>query len=136
MHRLGYHSQALVSGPAVFDALYAQAASLNAQAGITGALLYMDGRWAQILEGDQAVITSLYDRITDDDKADVPLARIVAATVTADCDTRIRQLRALAQAAREPLSDTSARPAPGRTRPADASGRGGIPPDQGRPPPD
>ncbi len=138
MHRLSYHSQALVSDPAIFDALYAQAASFNAEAGITGALLYIDGRWAQILEGDHATITSLYDRITrdprhervtldcvvetrsrlfadwsmgritDDDKADIPLARIIAATIAADSDARIRQLRSLAQAACGPLSDHAA----------------------------
>ncbi len=159
MHRLSYHSQALVSDPAVFDELYAQAARFNAQAEITGALLYMDGRWAQILEGDQTAITSLYGRIacdsrhervtldyvieterrlfpdwsmgriTDDDKADIPLARIVTATVAADSDARIRQLRSLAQAARGPLSDLSVGSLPG------ATGQAGIPPDEGRRPP-
>jgi hypothetical protein len=153
MHRLSYHSKALVSGPAVFNALYAQAASFNGRADITGALLYMDGRWAQILEGDHEAITSLYDRITrdsrhehvtldyvietesrlfpewsmgritDDDKADIPLARIIAATVATDSDARIRQLWSLAETAREPLSDAS--------NTAAATSRGGDPPRPG-----
>ena len=148
MHRLSYHSQALAVGPAVFDALYAQAVSHNALAGITGALVFIDGRWAQILEGEQAAITSLFDRIsrdprhervtldyviqtparlfpdwlmgriTDDDKADIPLARILYATVAADSDTRIRQLRALTAAAREPLRDVGDQPAAGHENPA------------------
>jgi hypothetical protein len=159
MHRLSYRSQALATDPAVIDALYAQAAQFNARAGITGALIFIEGRWAQILEGDRAAITDLYGRITrdprhervtldyviqtparlfpdwlmgritDDDKADIPLARIVAATVAADSDTRIRQLRSLAQAAREPLRDTSITDSlDGPAAPAR------IPLDQGRPP--
>jgi hypothetical protein len=133
MHRLSYHSHALAASPATLDAIYAEAAAFNASAGITGALLYLDGRWAQILEGDQADITGLYDRITrdprhdrvtfdyliktegrlfpdwsmgritDDDKAEIPLARILVAVTAADADTSIRQLRSLAQAARAPL---------------------------------
>ena len=135
MHRLSYHSHALAAGPAALDALYAESAAFNAKADITGALLFLDGRFAQILEGDQAAITRLYDRITrdprhdhvtldyvittegrlfpcwsmaritDDDKADIPLARILAATIAADSDTKIRQLRSLTRCARRPLSD-------------------------------
>jgi hypothetical protein len=133
MHRLSYHSHALDTSPAVLDAVFAEAVAFNASAGITGALLFLDGRYAQILEGDEAAITGLYDRIsgdarhdhvtfgylietegrlfpgwsmgrvTDDAKADLPLARILAAVTAADFDTSIRQLRSLAQAARAPL---------------------------------
>ena len=143
MHRLSYHSHALVTGSGFFDDLYAQAARFNSQAGITGALMFIGGRWAQILEGDEGAITGLYDRIardprhervtldylietpgrlfpgwsmgriTDDEKADIPLARIIAATVAADSDTSIRQLRSLARAAGGPLSSTTARAWPG-----------------------
>jgi Sensors of blue-light using FAD len=131
MHRLSYHSHALAASPAVLDAIYAEAAAFNASAGITGALVYLDGRWAQILEGHSAAITGLYHRIardprhdhiifdylietegrlfpdwsmgriTDDDKADMPLARILAAVTAADADTHIRQLRSLVRTARE-----------------------------------
>jgi hypothetical protein len=50
-------------------------------------------------------------RVTDD-KADIPLARILAAVTTADADTHIRQLRSLARAASAPLrpSDGGADP--------------------------
>jgi hypothetical protein len=147
VHRLSYHSQALVSSAAIFDELYAHAARFNAQAGITGALLYLDGRWAQILEGEYSAITSLFDRITrdsrhervtldyvietearlfadwsmarvtGDDKADIPLARIIAATIATDSDTRIRQLRSLARTAREPLSEADTTAVSGTTAP-------------------
>jgi hypothetical protein len=66
MHRLSYHSHALAASPAVLDAIYAEAAAFNASAGITGALVYLDGRWAQILEGHSAAITGLYHRIARD----------------------------------------------------------------------
>jgi hypothetical protein len=143
MHRLSYHSHALADSPATLDAIYAEAIALNAPAGITGVLLYLDGRWAQILEGDQAAITGLYDRIsrdarhdrvtldyligtesrlfpdwsmgriTDDDQSDLPLARILAAVTAADADTHIRQLWSLTQAARAPLRRPGAEAAPG-----------------------
>ena len=44
-------------------------------------------------------------RITDDDKTDIPMARILAAVTAADYDANIRQLRSLARTARAPLSD-------------------------------
>jgi len=142
MHRLSYHSHALATGPAALDALYAESVAFNAKADITGVLLFLDGRFAQILEGDQAVITRLYDRITrdprhdhvtldyvittegrlfpnwsmaritDDDKADIPLARILAATIAADSDTKIRQLRSLTRKGRGPLSDAGGEAGP------------------------
>jgi Sensors of blue-light using FAD len=126
MYRLSYHSQALARSPAALDAIYAGSVTFNATVGVTGALVLLDDRWAQILEGDQAAITGLYDRITrdprhdhvtfdylietegrlfpgwsmarvtDDDRADIPLARILAAVTAADSDTSVRQLRALA----------------------------------------
>lgn len=135
MHRLSYHSHALTASSAGLDAIYAEAAAFNASAGITGALLFADGRFAQILEGDQAAITRLYDRITrdprhdhvifdclikvagrlfpgwsmaritDDDKTDIPMARILSAATAADYNTSIRQLRSLARTAQTPLSD-------------------------------
>jgi Sensors of blue-light using FAD len=161
MHRLSYHSHALAASPADLDAIYAEASALNAPAGITGALLYLDGRWAQILEGDQAAITGLYDRIsrdarhdqvtfgylietesrlfpdwsmariTNDDKADIPRARIFAAVTAADTDTHIRQLRSLAQTASAPLADpdraaeTGTRRSPAATRPAETPSAAG-----------
>jgi hypothetical protein len=152
MHRLSYHSHALATGPAALDALYAESVAFNAKADITGVLLFLDGGFAQILEGDQAAITRLYDRITrdprhdhvtldyvittegrlfpywsmgritDDDKADIPLARIIAATIAADSDTKIRQLRSLARKARGPLSDAGeAGPAQAGNSPAPGS---------------
>lgn len=152
MHRLSYHSHALATGPAALDALYAESVAFNAKADITGALLFLDGRFAQILEGDQAAITRLYDRITrdprhdhitldyvittegrlfptwsmarltDDDKADIPLARILAATIAADSDTKIRQLRSLARRARGPLSDAGGEAGPAQAGNSPAPG--------------
>jgi FAD-dependent sensor of blue light len=134
LHRLSYHSHALTTSAAGLDAIYAESAAFNASVGITGALLFADGRFVQILEGDQAAITSLYERITrdprhdhvtfdylievpsrlfpdwsmariTDDKTDIPMARILSAAIAADYDTSIRQLRSLARTVRAPLSD-------------------------------
>jgi Sensors of blue-light using FAD len=143
MHRLSYHSHALARSPAALDAIYTRAVTFNAAAGITGALLFLDDRWAQILEGDQAAITGLFDRITrdprhdhvtfdylietegrlfpgwsmaritDDSQADIPLARILAEVTAADSDTSVRQLRALARTAREPLTGPGREADPG-----------------------
>jgi hypothetical protein len=162
MHRLSYHSHALAASPATLDAIYAEAIAFNASAGITGALLYLDGRWAQILESGHAAITGLYDRITrdarhdhvtldylietegrlfpwwsmgritDDDKADLPLARILAAVTAADADTHIRQLRSLARAARAPLSPSDRETDPGHLRHPAAPARATDPQHQSR----
>lgn len=48
------------------EKLREQAASLNRSAGISGCLLYRDGYFMQLLEGQQQRIRALYDRIRSD----------------------------------------------------------------------
>lgn len=38
----------------------------NARAGITGMLLYKDGNFMQVLEGEEGAVRALYDKIGDD----------------------------------------------------------------------
>ena len=49
--------------PAELDAILEVSRTNNAKAGITGMLLYQDGSFFQILEGDRAVVAALYDKI-------------------------------------------------------------------------
>jgi Sensors of blue-light using FAD len=158
MHRLSYHSHALVTIPAALDAIYAEAVAYNDAAGITGALLFLDERFGQILEGEQAAITGLFDRIsrdprhehvtfdylietgdrlfpdwsmgriTNDTQADIPLARILAAVTAADSDTSIRQLRSLAAATRAPLTRRATGASPGTRRSPAETIRPAVPP--------
>ena len=58
------------------EALLAVARSNNARLGISGILLYQDGSFFQILEGEEAAVASLYARVENDDRhANVMLLR-------------------------------------------------------------
>lgn len=48
----------------------------NAALGITGMLLYQNGRYMQMLEGEEAVVRALFDRIARDSRHEV--VKIVA----------------------------------------------------------
>jgi hypothetical protein len=67
MHHIIYMSQAkkLVT-PAALIALLMQARALNDYRNITGALVYGDGQFMQVIEGEEAVVTALYQRISQD----------------------------------------------------------------------
>lgn len=47
-------------------ALLAKARETNTRLGITGILLYKDGNFIQVLEGEEAVVRTLYAKITND----------------------------------------------------------------------
>ena len=47
-------------------ALLAQCRKNNAELGITGMLLYKDGNFMQVLEGDEGAVRGLYERIIAD----------------------------------------------------------------------
>ena len=46
--------------------ILAQAREKNARLGVTGMLLYKDGNFMQLLEGEEGVVRQLYDTITRD----------------------------------------------------------------------
>lgn len=48
------------------EELLATSRENNARAGITGMLLYKDGNFMQVLEGDEEAVRTLYDRIALD----------------------------------------------------------------------
>jgi hypothetical protein len=50
--------------------LLAKSQSNNAAAGLTGMLLYRDGQFMQALEGEDAVVRSVYERVAADDRHD------------------------------------------------------------------
>lgn len=67
MYRTIYISAA--SGPvdeAVIQGLLEVSRRNNARLGVTGLMLYHDGNFLQVLEGEEAVVTALYDRIALD----------------------------------------------------------------------
>ena len=48
------------------EELLATSRDNNARAGITGMLLYKDGNFMQVLEGEEGAVRDLYDKIGDD----------------------------------------------------------------------
>ena len=52
--------------PATLDRILAASRANNALLGITGLLIYIDGGFLQILEGDERVVRELYMRISTD----------------------------------------------------------------------
>lgn len=83
MHHIIYMSQAKEPFNTVeLVVLLAQARIFNAQHSITGSLIYGNGQFMQVLEGEQAVISALYERIAADSRheavvklVDMPLAK-------------------------------------------------------------
>lgn len=67
MHYLIYMSRAAVPLPAAaLVDLLRQAQAANREAGITGLLVYHEGRFMQVLEGEQAAVMATYGRILRD----------------------------------------------------------------------
>ena len=83
MHHIIYMSQAKEPfGTLELVILLAQARIFNAQHNITGLLIYGNQQFIQVLEGEQAVISALYERIAADSRheaivklADMPLSK-------------------------------------------------------------
>ena len=68
----------------------------NAKLNVTGLLLFKDGQFMQVLEGDEPVVTSLYQRIAQDPRhtgSMVFLQRVVEQRDFADWSMAFRDLR-------------------------------------------
>jgi hypothetical protein len=82
MHHIVYMSQAKEHlTPTTLVALLMQARLLNERQQVTGALVYGNGQFMQIIEGEETVIKDLYERIARDPRhqnvfklADKPIA--------------------------------------------------------------
>lgn len=69
MHHLIYSSSAAIPfSDVVLQELLAQARANNEQLQVTGLLLYHEGQFMQLLEGEAAVIRALYDVIEKDSR--------------------------------------------------------------------
>jgi diguanylate cyclase (GGDEF)-like protein len=73
LYRLVYYSRNTVMGleeevRATVDQILATSQRNNAAAGVTGALMFTDGLFAQVLEGEQAAIETVFERIQLDDR--------------------------------------------------------------------
>jgi hypothetical protein len=67
MHHIVYISQAKENMTlTTLVVILMQARALNAQQQVTGALVYGDGQFMQIMEGEESVIKDLYARIAQD----------------------------------------------------------------------
>ena len=73
VHRLVYYSRNRVdSGPAALaheiEVILAASRRNNAKVGVTGALMFNAGCFAQVLEGDQGALETVFERIQQDDR--------------------------------------------------------------------
>jgi hypothetical protein len=67
MHHIVYLSQATDHlTPTTLVTLLMQARTLNERQHVTGALVYGHGQFMQIIEGEEAVVKNLYERIARD----------------------------------------------------------------------
>jgi hypothetical protein len=67
MHQIIYMSRVTAAlSPSDLVLLLERARQRNEQAGITGALVYGQHQFMQVLEGEQPIITQLYNRILHD----------------------------------------------------------------------
>jgi hypothetical protein len=67
VHQVLYHSRAAaLPTPTDLAALLAWSQENNAKYGITGLLLYSEGRYVQVLEGPKTAVEDLYARIQRD----------------------------------------------------------------------
>lgn len=67
MHQIIYMSQAKESMPlTTLVVILMQARALNEQHHITGMLVYGQGQFMQLIEGEEAAVTGLYERISRD----------------------------------------------------------------------
>ena len=65
--RLSYFSRSLVSrSPDEVDAFLGPARENNRASGITGLLLHVDGWFLQLLEGERAAVSQLYNSLVQD----------------------------------------------------------------------
>ena len=73
VHRLVYSSSATVDfSPDDLIALPGKAKATNERLHVSGMLLYHEGTFIQVLEGDQEVVESLYALIEHDDRHEEP----------------------------------------------------------------
>lgn len=82
--RLIYRSRSLLPGPGAQEAALAEILRVsrvnNDRAGVTGALMLYDDWFAQVLEGPETTVRTLFDRIKGDQRHDsVELDETVAA---------------------------------------------------------
>lgn len=69
MHHIIYISRASSQlTPMELIALLLQARDKNARENITGALVYGNGQFMQVIEGEEAALTTLYERILADSR--------------------------------------------------------------------
>ena len=73
LHRLVYYSKNTIMGLAeevrsAVDQILATSQRNNAAVGVTGALMFTDGLFAQVLEGKRAAIESVFERIQLDER--------------------------------------------------------------------
>jgi hypothetical protein len=88
--RLIYRSHSTIpkeSRVTVLASIFDVARSNNKKAGITGALLVTDHWFVQALEGDEATVTALYQRISEDTRHD-QVAIVESGTVDARAFSR------------------------------------------------
>ncbi len=118
LHRLVYMSTAVgVLRAEELDRIYLRAKSANARAGITGLMLFYEGVFLQVLEGPEAGVASLLDRIRRDRRhANVTVleAGPAAERMFADTPMRFVAARNLSAGEKQAFSDlrqaVSARP--------------------------
>ena len=73
LHRLVYYSRNAILGVdeevvASVDEILAKSQANNARVGVTGALMFTDGFFAQVLEGQLAAVEEVFERIQLDDR--------------------------------------------------------------------
>ena len=83
LHHLSYQSTALLSvSDDAMQELLAKSRAYNTAHEVSGMLMYRDGQFVQVLEGEESVLRALYDKIRRDPRhtdvvklVDEPLAR-------------------------------------------------------------
>lgn len=73
LHRLVYYSRNRLTGDAEavarnFTGILAKSQDNNARVGVTGALMFNAGCFAQVLEGPQAAVEDTFERIQQDER--------------------------------------------------------------------
>ncbi|GAA1070330.1 BLUF domain-containing protein [Pseudonocardia alni] len=116
VHRLIYRSHSTVPRERrdeVLAEIFDVARSKNKKAGVTGALLISDNWFVQTLEGDETVVTELFEKIREDDRhTDVSV--VESATV----EDRVFSRWSMARISPIGRSDIPLHDVEGRIRPA------------------
>ncbi|MDB5590914.1 BLUF domain-containing protein [Enterovirga sp.] len=73
LHRLVYYSRNKVAGEpgaleAAINGILAKSRANNAKAGVTGALMFNSGCFAQVLEGPREAVEEVFERIQQDER--------------------------------------------------------------------